>query len=795
MFPVPHPDSTPSPPGVQRSASVITRAFAKTEGLDAKACDDPPPDFGYSSAATVNAGFRNEMRGLVFDLFGLDLDAAVVLQSEDEAQAGCQLAVDKFLAKFAQRKVKEFLTCKRLGLRDLTITSSADLEGCLDSIAATSSSALERAAAKIEKALTNQCSGVDLDVALAGKCSGTAANEYGACLVAATDCRVCRAVNEADALTADCDLFDDDLANGSCLPPPLLSTTTTTTTTTTLAVCGDGIVQGSEPCDGGPCCSSTCTPLVLGTVCTADSNVCTTDRCDGAGTCVATPNAASCDDGIFCNGTDTCLAGSCSFHSGDPCTGGGECNDTCDEEAESCALPFGTACTDDANGCTDDRCDGAGNCENAPNDDPCDDGVFCNGADTCDAGSCSIHEGDPCAAGGECNDQCNETAEDCFSLSGVACAADANDCTDDACNGTGACVATPNSDPCDDGSFCNGTDTCSGGSCSVHSGDPCAGGAECADTCNDQADTCFLAAGTACTADTNECTDDVCDGSGSCTHPNNSAPCDDGLFCNGEDTCAAGSCSAHDGDPCAGGGECADTCNETADSCLLPAGTACTDDGNGCTDDVCNSAGKCTHPPNSDPCDDGLFCTSGDLCVNGVCSGQTPTCAAGGDCNDACSESADHCFNPAGSACTDDGDVCTDDVCDGAGTCDHPNNTAPCDDGVFCNGPDTCAAGACTVHAGDPCPGPDGDDDCVETCNEAADACSLNDSDGAACDDGTVLHGHRRLLGRNLRRFGRPPAPASTATTTARSSVTKRPTPARAPTATARPATTDCSAR
>ena len=137
-----------SPPGldaitpcVQRSALVITRAFAKTEGLDAKACEDPVPDFGYSSAATVNAGFRNEMRGLVFDLFGLDLDGAVVLQSEDEPVADCQLAVDKFLAKFAQRKVKEFLTCKRLGLRDLTITSSADLEGCLDTIAGTPSSA------------------------------------------------------------------------------------------------------------------------------------------------------------------------------------------------------------------------------------------------------------------------------------------------------------------------------------------------------------------------------------------------------------------------------------------------------------------------------------------------------------------------------------------------------------------------------------------------------------------------------------------------------------------------------
>jgi hypothetical protein len=40
------------------------------------------------------------------------------------------------------------------------------------------------------------------------------------------------------------------------------------------------------------------------------------------------------------------------------------------------------------------------------------------------------------------------------------------------------------------------------------------------------------------------------------------ADCDDGLFCNGVDTCSGGSCG-HAGDPCSAG----EICNETADSC------------------------------------------------------------------------------------------------------------------------------------------------------------------------------------------------------------------------------------
>jgi MYXO-CTERM domain-containing protein len=61
-----------------------------------------------------------------------------------------------------------------------------------------------------------------------------------------------------------------------------------------------------------------------------------------------------------------------------------------------------------------------------------------------------------------------------------------------------------------------------------------------------------------------------------------------------------------------------------------------------------------------------------------------------------------------------------------------------CDDNLFCNGADSCNLGLCNNHAGSPCPGPDGDGDCTESCNENADDCSYFDPNGSSCSDGSA---------------------------------------------------------
>jgi cysteine-rich repeat protein len=56
------------------------------------------------------------------------------------------------------------------------------------------------------------------------------------------------------------------------------------------SLCGNGGVEASEQCDDGntspgDCCSATCQFEAASSACTADSDVCTDDVCDGAGTC------------------------------------------------------------------------------------------------------------------------------------------------------------------------------------------------------------------------------------------------------------------------------------------------------------------------------------------------------------------------------------------------------------------------------------------------------------------------------------------------------------------------------
>jgi cysteine-rich repeat protein len=198
-----------------------------------------------------------------------------------------------------------------------------------------------------------------------------------------------------------------------------------------------------------------------------------------------------------------------------------------------------------------------------------------------------------------------------------------------------------------------------------------------------------LEAGEACD-DNNTVSGDCC--SAICELEMLGSVCDDGLFCNSGETCAAGVCA---------GGSAID-CSASADQCN--AG-------------ICNeAAGACQASPiNEDAaCDDGLFCNSGETCAAGVC--------AGGSAID-CSASADQC----------NGGVCNE----AAGACQASpiNEDAACDDGLFCNSGETCAAGVCAGGSATDCSA--SADQCNGgVCNESAAVCQASPiNEGAACDD------------------------------------------------------------
>lgn len=116
--------------------------------------------------------------------------------------------------------------------------------------------------------------------------------------------------------------------------------------------CGDGALNGDEECDAGDangadasCCAADCTAARAGLSCADDANPCTSDRCDGAGSCVHAPQAGPCDDFVFCNGADSCANGTCSVHAGDPCILGSPCNNICNEIGDTCQSANGSSCS------------------------------------------------------------------------------------------------------------------------------------------------------------------------------------------------------------------------------------------------------------------------------------------------------------------------------------------------------------------------------------------------------------------------------------------------------------------
>jgi hypothetical protein len=253
----------------------------------------------------------------------------------------------------------------------------------------------------------------------------------------------------------------------------------------------------------------------------------------------------------------------------------------------------------------------------------CDDGVFCNGTETCNTSTNECQAGTP----PDCND-------------GVGC-------TDDSCDTTAdACVNDPNDANCpDDGTFCNGTEFCDPAADCSSTGDPCPPG----EICDEDQDTCDVVG---CTTD---------------------ADCDDGFFCNGTETC-----------------------NTSTNECQAGTPPEC-DDGVGCTVDSCNEGtDSCDNEPDNSSCDNGIFCDGVEFCDPVVdCQPGTPP-----DCDD-------------GVGCTDDSCNTTTDACD-----NDPNDANCPDDDIFCNGTEYCDPAADCSSTGDPCL-PE------ESCNEDLGICEV----------------------------------------------------------------------
>jgi hypothetical protein len=169
----------------------------------------------------VNAAAEAEGVALVGDLFGADLDAAVIAEApHHKAGARCQQGVLKstqdlsnLLFKLAVRQKKKLLA----GTDDSVVSSNEALElGLLGYVQADARRRIEKQEAKLARTAAKACRGVTLDAAFPGCAPSADRAAVASCATSAARCRFCRALNAFDGLAMDCDDLDDGAANASC---------------------------------------------------------------------------------------------------------------------------------------------------------------------------------------------------------------------------------------------------------------------------------------------------------------------------------------------------------------------------------------------------------------------------------------------------------------------------------------------------------------------------------------------------------------------------------------------------
>ena len=304
------------------------------------------------------------------------------------------------------------------------------------------------------------------------------------------------------------------------------------------------------------------------------------------------PDGTSCDDGLYCTDPDTCTSGVCGGSPRNCSHLDDQCNDgVCNEDLDRCEYdPFTTSTS-------------------------CDNGLYCDGPDHCDASNAGglipavcVNLGPPINCSyldGQCQEgKCDEVNDECipdytnYPLS-TSCDVDNDVCTIDHCDGSGSCVYLQDLN-------CSDDNECTQDLCDSVTG--------CYNPPEPYGTLCGLA---------RDCPDDICMGYFAYFYP------DDGHdYCDGSSNCIVYSCDLEDSyctddDPFDGinyltcGAPCDEDedCPQTTTMCNYTDRTYCTRDSYGTCDGTCECVEDdwiCGEP------DDEAYCLNCAHCGDGV---------------------------------------------------------------------------------------------------------------------------------------------------------------------------------
>jgi cysteine-rich repeat protein len=176
------------------------------------------PDYGYTGSGETAAAARGASMVLAEELFGSDLDAALVLKETDSAGSSCQKKVHQSAQKHLDVLWRAVLKGKKKALKkDPNLDTLGDLQLAItDYVAADKKSrkAAENLGSRVMKACEDA---TDLEVLFPGPCSVGDAVSLATCAEEATRCRFCQSLNAIDGLVVDCDDFDNGASDQSCM--------------------------------------------------------------------------------------------------------------------------------------------------------------------------------------------------------------------------------------------------------------------------------------------------------------------------------------------------------------------------------------------------------------------------------------------------------------------------------------------------------------------------------------------------------------------------------------------------